>query len=73
MLMGSTMPEVPRMEMPPTMPRAGLKVFEAMASPSGTEITTRKPQGSPAARRTSSSAWVIICRGTWLMAAAPTG
>ena len=36
-LMGSTIPVVPRMEMPPSIPSRGLKVFFASASPSGTE------------------------------------
>ena len=39
-LIGSTMPVVPRMEMPPSMPRRGLKVFFASASPPGAEIIT---------------------------------
>ena len=43
MLMGSTMPEVPKIEMPPTMPIWGLNVFWAMASPSGTEMVTSTP------------------------------
>ena len=43
MLMGSTIPEVPKIEMPPTMPIWGLNVFWAMASPSGTEMVTSAP------------------------------
>jgi len=42
-LMGSTIPVVPRMEMPPTMPSFGLKVFSASARPSGTEMVTERP------------------------------
>ena len=42
-LMGSTMPVVPRMEMPPWMPRRGLKVFLASSTPAGAEITTFRP------------------------------
>ena len=38
---GRTMPVVPRMEMPPTMPRRALEVLAAMASPPGTEKVTR--------------------------------
>ena len=41
--MGRTMPLVPRMEMPPSMPSRGLKVRPARASPVGTEITARSP------------------------------
>ena len=42
-LMGSTIPDVPRIDMPPTMPRRGLNVFFAMASPSGTLMTALSP------------------------------
>ena len=42
-LIGSTMPLVPRMEIPPSMPRRGLKVFFASTSPSGAEIVTLIP------------------------------
>ena len=72
-LMGSTIPVVPRMERPPTIPSLGLNVFWASASPSGAEMVTFSvPQNpaSPAACRTAS---VIIFLGTLLMAGAPTG
>ena len=39
-LIGSTIPVVPNIEMPPTMPNSGLKVFFAISSPLGTEIKT---------------------------------
>jgi hypothetical protein len=41
---GRTMPVVPRMEMPPTMPRRALVVFSAIFSPPGTLMTTRTPR-----------------------------
>ena len=41
-LYGRTVPCVPRMEMPPTMPSRGLNVCRASRSPSGTLIITRK-------------------------------
>ena len=34
-LIGSTIPLVPSIEMPPTIPNLGLKVFLATSSPSG--------------------------------------
>ena len=41
---GTTMPVVPRMEMPPTMPRRGLNVFFASSSPRPrTDISTATP------------------------------
>src|SRR3990167_3811058 len=61
--------------MPPRMPNRALSVFFAISSPPGTEITTRKPFGATmlaAVRRASSMACAIICRGTGLMAGAPT-
>ena len=72
-LMGSTMPEVPRMEIPPTMPSRGLKVRAASASPSGTEISTTRPPVYPYSRQTVSTPSRIIFRGTGLMAGSPTG
>ena len=71
--MGSTIPVVPRMEMPPAMPRRGLKVFFARRSPSGTEMTASSPPDQSARAQTSSRFSRIIRRGTLLMAAAPTG
>ena len=43
---GRTMPVVPRMEMPPMMPRRALVVFSAIFSPPGTLMTTRTPRSS---------------------------
>jgi hypothetical protein len=37
---GLTIPDVPRIEMPPTMPRREFKVFPASDVPRGTEIVT---------------------------------
>ena len=42
-LIGSTMPVVPNMEMPPTIPNSGLNVFFPISSPLGTEINTWNP------------------------------
>ena len=45
-LYGRTVPCVPRMEMPSTMPRRGLKVCRAISAPCGTlMITVRGGQG----------------------------
>lgn len=62
-----------RMEMPPSIPRCGLKVFSARETPSGTEIVTAIFPEKPCAAHTSRTAEVIIARGVALMAAAPTG
>ena len=42
-LKGRTMPVTPRIEMPPTMPRRGLRVFLAISSPPATVTTARNP------------------------------
>src|ERR687890_418956 len=65
------MPVVPRMEMPPTMPRRALVVFSAIFSPPGTLMRTRTPRWSGS--RTSSTEYEIIRRGTAFMAGPPTG
>ena len=67
---GRTMPVVPRIEIPPMMPSLALVVLRAIRSPSGTEMMTLTPCW---ARSTASpTAWVIIVRGTGLMAGPPT-
>jgi hypothetical protein len=43
---GRTMPVVPRIEMPPTIPSRALVVFSAILSPPGALITTRTPRSS---------------------------
>src|SRR5215210_1336330 len=65
------MPVVPRMEMPPTIPRRALVVFSAIFSPPGTLMTTRTPRSSGS--RTSSMEYEIMRRGTAFMADPPTG
>ena len=72
-LMGSTIPLVPRMDIPPTIPRRELNVLSAILSPSGTEISTEIPPVWPYAPQTSSTASFIMLRGTRFMAAFPTG
>ena len=78
-LIGSTMPVVPRIEMPPSIPSFPLKVLAASSSPRGTEIVTSIPGpvrtlSSPryftSTSRTASS---IILLGVLLIAASPTG
>lgn len=61
-------PEAPRIEVPPKVPRRGLVVSLAVASPPGTEKLTATGSVStwPRADR-------IIRRGTRLIAGAPTG
>src|SRR6266568_4534813 len=67
---GRTIPVVPRIEMPPTIPSLGLVVLRAIHSPSGTLITTSAP---PSSRSSASpTAAVIWRRGTGLIAGPPT-
>ena len=67
---GRTMPVVPRIEIPPMMPSLALVVLRAIRSPSGTEMITVTPF---LLRSTASlTAWVIIARGTGLMAGPPS-
>src|SRR5215212_4264530 len=65
------MPVVPRMEMPPSMPRRALVVFSAISSPPGTLMTTRTPRSCGSI--TSSMEYEIMRRGTSFMAGPPTG
>src|SRR5215218_79485 len=64
------MPVVPRMEMPPSMPRRALVVFSAISSPPGTLMTTRTPRSCGSI--TSSMEYEIMRRGTSFMAGPPT-
>ncbi|MPM87993.1 hypothetical protein SDC9_135094 [bioreactor metagenome] len=71
---GLTTPEVPMMEIPPSIPSRGLKVFEAIRSPSGTEITTVAPAYSDLVCSPPNSSFklcVIISKGVLLIAASP--
>ena len=72
-LIGSTIPLVPRMDIPPTMPRRGLNVFPAISSPSGTDMTAENPPPYENDEATSSSASLIMALGTLLIAALPGG
>ena len=72
-LMGSTIPLVPIMDMPPLMPMFGLKVFSAIFSPSGTETVIFIPPLYPKLWQTDFMASEIIFLGTEFMAAEPTG
>ena len=72
-LIGSTIPLVPSTEIPPSIPRTGLKVFFAASTPAGILIVTRTDLTSPASSRSASTASRIIFLGTELIAAAPTG
>ena len=72
-LMGITIPLVPSTEMPPSIPSLGLKVFFAISTPSGIDISTAKPPSYSKSPQTSLTASRIICLGTGLIAASPTG
>ena len=67
---GRTMPVVPRIEIPPMMPSRALVVLRAICSPPGTEMTSWTPCWL---RSTASPTdWVIIARGTGLIAGPPS-
>ena len=75
-LIGSTIPVVPSMDMPPTIPSLGLKVFFAISTPSGANIVIFKDLSfgksilfSP---KTLETSLLIIFIGTGLMACLPT-
>ena len=72
-LIGSTIPLVPRMDIPPSIPRRGLNVFLAISTPSGTDITVLSPPVYPNDDDTSSRASLIMDRGTRFIAALPGG
>ena len=69
---GTTMPVVPRIEIPPTIPSLGFQVFRASRSPSATEISMATSGATPAVAATSSTTARIIRLGTGLMAGSPT-
>jgi hypothetical protein len=68
---GCTIPVVPRIDSPPTIPSRGFHVLRASASPSGTEISTSTSPDSPWAAASSAITSLIIRRGTGLMAGSP--
>ena len=67
-----TMPVVPRIESPPTIPRRGFQVRSARRSPSRTPISTLRSPRAPCAAATSATVLRIIRRGTGLIAGSPT-
>ena len=72
-LIGRTIPVVPRIEIPPSTPIRAFRVFSAIASPPGTEIVTSNPGVGPSVPATSATPSAIIRRGTGLIAAEPGG
>src|SRR6202161_2600683 len=70
---GTTMPVVPRIDSPPTMPRRRWSVFAASASPPGIEISTSASAAHDAASATSAMASWIMRRGIGLMAGSAGG
>ena len=67
------MPVVPRMEMPPRIPKRGFMVFFASSSPPGTEISITTSASPPHASAACAIAVRIIARGTGFIAGSPTG
>ena len=70
--MGSTIPLVPSMDIPPWIPKRLLKVLSATFRASGTRISMESAPLKPASRHTPATCSNIICLGTGLMAAFPT-
>ena len=67
---GTTIPVVPRIDNPPTIPNRPFSVRCASTAPSSTPTSTTRSTGPPA---TSANASRIICRGTGLIAGSPGG
>jgi len=63
---GTTIPVVPRMDKPPTMPRRPFNVRAANASPSGMEISTTTSRGAPKTAATSVTAERNHLAGHWV-------
>lgn len=72
-LIGSTIPLVPKTEIPPSIPSLGLNVFFASSTPCGMDISILIPPSYPYISHASSTSLKIICLGTRLIAAFPTG
>ena len=70
---GTTIPVVPRIDKPPTMPSRPLSVLAASAAPPGMATSISASPALPVAPATSAMASRIICRGTGLMAGSPGG
>lgn len=70
---GTTIPVVPRIDSPPTMPRRGFQVFCAISAPPGTDTSITTSPASPNSAATAATASVIIRRGTGLIAGSPGG
>ena len=62
-----------RIDSPPTMPSRAFRVFAAISSPCGMEISISTSPWRPSARATSAIAAFIILRGTGLIAGSPGG
>ena len=71
MLIGSTMPDVPMMDIPPSIPSLGLNVFFAISSPSGADMMTLSESVQSDISMTSLTSSSIILLGTELIAAFP--
>ena len=69
---GLTMPVVPKIEMPPTIPSRAFKVCLVISWPCGTEMVTSKPTSSSNDAPTARTLASILRRGTGLMAGPPT-
>ena len=70
-LIGLTIPLVPMIDIPPSIPICGLKVFFATSSPSGADISTVTPILMQCSYKSLVSASFIIFLGTLLIAYSP--
>src|SRR5271169_48548 len=70
---GTTIPVVPRIDSPPTMPSRGLRVLPATTSPPGIDISTATSVAQPNDEAASAIASRIIWRGAGLIAGSPGG
>ena len=69
---GRTIPVVPRIDSPPSIPSRGFQVRRAIAAPPGTLTVTSTSGARPCAEAASATASSIIARGTGLIAGSPT-
>ena len=73
LLIGSTRPEVPSIEIPPIIPSLSLKVFFAISTPFSTITVIFTIPLNPASFNIRERLSIIICLGTGFIAASPFG
>ena len=73
LLIGSTSPEVPRIDIPPIIPSLSLNVFLAISAPFSTVTVIFTIPLNPCSFNITERLSIIICLGTGLIAASPFG